>query len=435
MENSRQVARGAQVVWWVATTAIAAGLVLNVVNQQHANAGLTPPVGHDIVFSVWAAAYATVGALIAVRKPGNVVGWLLLAGGLVLAVSSLMFEYANWALAPRHAPGGTLALWIAQTPSTLFLILISLALLVFPDGRLPGPRWRPVVWLSGVGCACLLIGLGLLPGSMDSNIAVENPIGVGETRWALNALQVSGWIVTLVLFAAAGTATVVRLRRSSGATRQQMKWVSYAAAVLGVVWTQWTVMYLSQLYAGLVADIELVVTSAAIAGVPIAMGIAILRYRLYEIDVIIRKTLVYTVLVAALSVVYIGGVAVLSEVLRTVAGESGAMVVTLSTLGVAAAFQPLRRRIQHVVDHRFYRDRYDTTRIADQFNQRMREQIDLDALRGELLSAITTTLQPSSVTLWMPPAQSSGPSQGRSIQRSAPDTDQPQVTHAEWSAG
>lgn len=339
----------------------------------------------------------------------------------MLAESSLLFEYANWALGPGRAPGGTVALWIAETPSTLFLILVSLALLLFPDGRLPGRRWRPVAWLSGVGGACLLFGLGLFPGSMDAKVAVENPIGIEQARWALNALQVAGWMLTLVLFAAAGTATVVRLRRSSGATRQQMKWVSYAAAVLGVIWAQWTVIYLSQLYAGLVADIELVVTSAAMAGIPVAMGIAILRYRLFEIDVIIRKTLVYALLVAALSAVYVGGVAVLSEVLRAFTGESGAVVVTLSTLGVAAAFQPLRRRIQHAVDHRFYRDRYDTTRIVDQFNQRMREQIDLDALRGELLGAITTTLQPSTVTLWMPCSSDPRHSSGPPLQRSTPE--------------
>jgi hypothetical protein len=181
-----------------------------------------------------------------------------------------------------------------------------------------------------------------------------------------------------------------------------MKWVTYAAAMLGVLWAQWTVTYLWPVTNSAVVNLELVLMTSAMAGVPVAMGIAILRYRLYGIDVIIRKTLVYAILVAALSIVYVGGVFVLSAALRTVAGGTGPLVVTLSTLGVAASFQPLRRRIQHAVDHRFYRERYDTTRIIDRFNHRMRGYVDLDTLQTELVDVVTTTLQPRSVALWVP---------------------------------
>ncbi len=378
----------------------AAGLVLNLVNLG-SNAGLSAPLDHDIVFSLWAATYATVGAVVAIRRPGHVVGWLLLGAGFTFALASMCFEYANWALGPGAAPGGVLGLWVAETPSALPLVLIPLALLVFPDGRLLTARWRPLAWLSAVTAACLLAGLGLVPGRIDAAVPDTNPFGIAGAGTALDAVGVVGWALEIVLFAAAGAATVIRLRRSTGATHQQMKWVTYASAILGVVWAQWTVMYLAGVMGDALFAVELSVVAAAMAAVPVAMGIAILRYRLYGIDVIIRKTLVYAVLVAILSAVYAGGVIGLSEGLRSITGGTGAVAVTLSTLGVAAMFQPLRRRIQHGVDSRFYRDRYDSARVVGLFNQRMRDQIDLGALESELLAVVTTTLQPASAGLWI----------------------------------
>jgi hypothetical protein len=180
-----------------------------------------------------------------------------------------------------------------------------------------------------------------------------------------------------------------------------MKWVSYAAAILGVVWSQWTVLYLADVMGDVMFAVELSIVAATMAAVPLAMGVAILRYRLYGIDVIIRKTLVYAALIAILSAAYIGGVVLLSEALRSITGGTGAVAVTVSTLGVAAMFQPLRRRVQQGVDRRFYRDRYDSARIVSLFNQRMRDQIDLGALETELLAVVSTALQPASVGLWI----------------------------------
>ena len=197
-----------------------------------------------------------------------------------------------------------------------------------------------------------------------------NPIGIDSARSAVEAVQIVFWLLVLVLFGAAGAATVIRVRRSTGATHQQIKWVAYAAAILGVVWAQWTVLYITGVMGDVMFAVEVSIVAAAMAGVPVAMGIAILRYRLYGIDVIIRKTLVYAALIAILAAVYIGGVVVLSEALRSLVGGSGAVAVTVSTLGVAAMFQPLRRRVQHAVDRRFYRDRYDSTRIVGLFNHR-----------------------------------------------------------------
>jgi hypothetical protein len=397
MPGSRSAA---MITWCVAAAMVAAGLVLNAVNHG-ANAGLSPPLDHDIVFSLWAATYATAGAVVAIRRPGNVVGWLLLSAGFLFALGSVCFEYANWALGPGSSALGAEALWVAEAPPALPLILIPLALLVFPDGRLLSARWRALVWLSVLTAVCLVAGIGLAPGRLDANAPVRNPFGIDGAGTALTVVGVLGWALAIVLFAAAGAATVIRLRRTTGATHQQMKWVSYAAAVLGVVWAQWTLLYLADVMGDAMFAVELSILAAAMAGVPVAMGIAILRYRLYGIDVIIRKTLVYAAVIATLAAAYIGGVVLLSEALRSVTGGTGAVAVTLSTLGVAAMFQPLRRRIQHGVDRRFYRDRYDSARIVSLFNHRMRDEIDLGALETELLAVVTAALQPASVGLWL----------------------------------
>jgi hypothetical protein len=396
MPGSRSAA---MIMWCMAAAMIAAGLVLNVVNLD-SNAGISPPLDHDIVFSLWGAIYSTVGAVVAIRRTGHVVGWLLLVAGFIFALSSLSFEYANWALGPGSWSGGSWALWVAETPSALALVLIPLALLLFPDGRFVSARWRPLAGVSVLTAVCLL-AIGVTPGRLDPSAPGPNPLGIEGARTVVDAVGVVGWVLALVLFAAAGAATVIRLRRSTGATHQQMKWVCYAAAILGVVWAQWTVLYLVGAMGGALFAVELSIVAAAMAGVPVAMGIAILRYRLYGIDVIIRKTLVYAALIAILGAAYVGGVVVLSVALRSLTGGTGAVAVTVSTLGVAAMFQPLRRRVQHAVDRRFYRDRYDSARIVGLFNQHMRDQIDLRALETELVAVVSAALQPASVGLWI----------------------------------
>jgi hypothetical protein len=285
---------------------------------------------------------------------------------------------------------------------TAALSLIAVALLLFPDKRLPGPRWRPVAWLSLASIVFLNVGYGLAPGRIDQAAASDNPLGIGGAAIPLDGLLVLGWSLTVLGFAAAGIAAARGLRRSTGVARQQMKWVTYAAAIL--IWAQYVGTHPLPL-PSTVAGAELALAAAAMVGIPAAMGIAILRYRLFEIDLIIRKTLVYALLIAVLFVIYAGGVFVFSQALRRVAGGASALVVTLSTLAVAAAFQPLRRRIQHAVDHRFYRDKYDSTQIHNAFTTYMREQIDIDALATEMIVVVTDTLQPSHATLWVRPPE------------------------------
>jgi hypothetical protein len=405
MAGIPQRSRVAFAGWAVAVAVGTAAFALNAVNLG-GNAGITAPIGHDAAFTIWGLAYASVGGLIAARRPGNVVGWLLLAGGLAFAASSLAFEYSNHALAGRHGFGASFALWVAEAPSVIALVMIPLALLLFPDGRLPGRGWRPVAWLTAAAGACLFVGLGFAPGRMDSAVPVDNPFGVAGAGTPTLALQIAGWALTILGFAAAGRATVMRLRRSEAALRQQMKWMAYAAAVLGALWMQWTAMYLGPMNNRVVAGIEVIVLTAALAGVPVAMGIAILRYHLFDIDLIIRRTLVYALLVAALTGVYMTGVVGLSAALQAVAGGNGTLVVTLSTLAVAATFQPLRTRIQGAVDHRFYRQKYDAAATVDRFADHLRDQIDLGALNAELLAVVRTTVRPAHASVWIRPPDS-----------------------------
>jgi hypothetical protein len=392
---------GALGAWVVAVAATVAAFALNAANLS-GNAGLTAPLGHDAVMTILGLAYASVGSLVAARRPANVVGWLLLAGGLIFTVASLAFEYANHALA-KGGPGAELALWVADGPSVISLAMVPLALLLFPNGRLPDRRWRPVAWLTVAAAASLLLGVGLAPGRLDAAVAAENPFGIGGAARPTLVLSGAGWGLEVVAFAAAGRATVARLRASDGALHQQMKWVAYAAAVLGVVWMAWTAAYLGPINDHRVATVGIIVLTAAFAGVPVAMGIAILRHRLFDIDLIIRRTLVYALLVAALTAVYLTGVVGLSAALRAFAGGTGTVVVTVSTLAVAATFQPLRTRIQRAVDRRFYRAGYDAAATIDRFADRLRDQIDLGALNAELLTVVRTTVSPAHASIWIRP--------------------------------
>lgn len=392
-----------------ATAAIVvAALVLNVVNHGP-NAGLTAPLQNDIVFTFWGAAYAAAGALITLRKPSNRVGWLVLGAGAIFAWSSFAFEYANLALGPRHLAGGTAALWMLEAVSTVALAMIPLALLVFPDGHLPGRHWRPLAWLCGLGVGCLLAGYGLDPGRLDPASRAINPIAVGGDPNLFRALQLVGWLSVILTFAGAGYATVVRLRRADPATRQQVKWVAYAAVLLGAVWGQNTVATLWPVRNSLLVDLETAAATLAMAAVPAAMGIAIVRYHLFDIDVIIRRTLIYAGLTASLAGVYLCGVFGLGWLFQSFSGQSGALAVTLSTLAVAAVFQPLRHQIQRAVDHHFYRTRYDAAQTLEAFSGRLRQEIDLDALRSEVLGVVRDTVQPSQATLWLRPAEERRP--------------------------
>ena len=411
LRDRRRAAWVALAAWCGGLFLVASALGLAAANVG-SNAGLEHPVGHDSVFMVWAAAYSSVGALIAARRSGNAIGWILLAAGIVLAASSAGFEFANLSAGQDAAVGSRLALWVSENLSPTALALIAAAVLLFPDGKLPSDRWRAALVLPVGAIFCLTVGLGLFPGQIDPHDPIQNPVGVAGAADVLTAVQIAGWGCLALSFAAAALAIRVRFRRAQGATKQQLKWVAFAAAMLGITWAQWTFTYLLPARAGYVAGVELALVTIAIAGIPVAIGIAILRNNLYEIDVIIQKTLTYTALLVILAVVYLGGVSTLGWAFRTATAQSGPLAVTISTLAVAVAFQPLRRRLQLSIDHRFYRRHYDAVRTITAFTDQLRQEIDLDTLQHELLTTINHTLQPAHATLWLQTPAAPHPSTG-----------------------
>jgi hypothetical protein len=350
---------------------------------------------------IWAATNAAVGSVVAARRPENPIGWLLSASGLLVAVALLAGQYAIYTLVARPGvlPGGRAVLWLSGWPFDAGLLLVPLVLLLFPDGRLPSPRWRPVVRFAVAVYVIALVGRALAPGPInpDEFGPLDNPLGVEAAAGLAPVVQSVVTVLMLAVMLASAVAVLVRLRRARGIERQQLKWFAYAATLLAVAVS--VAVVLPSLGGNMVDTVTIV---AALAALPVAIGIAVLRYRLYEIDRLINRTLVYGLLTALLGAVYAAGVFVLGDLLDPAAGDSE-LAVAASTLAVAALFQPLRRRVQALVDRRFNRARYDAARTVERFSTRLRDQVDLDTLSAELVAVVDHTMQPERVSLWLRP--------------------------------
>ena len=338
------------------------------------------------------------GGFIAARRPDNRYGWLWLAVGLSFAVVAFAGAYSSVALAsgPDGVPGRAVAAWGLGLGFTAVVSLFPFVFLLFPDGRLPSPRWRLLAWAIIVGGLLLLIATALVPGTAVEG--VTNPFGVGGWLGGIFASAVDPGIGVLAFaIALSALSLLLRFRRARGVERQQLKWFAYAAALLGAFLISDT---LGLRTSGLV---DLLLETLTLAGVYIGIGIAVLRYRLYEIDRLVNRTLVYGTLTALLGLVYAAGVFGLGSLLNPTRGES-ALAVAASTLAVAALFQPARRRVQQVVDRRFNRRRYDAAKTIDAFAVRLREQVDLDTLSAELLTVVDQTMEPAKACLWLRPS-------------------------------
>ena len=340
--------------------------------------------------------FGLVGALVASRLPRNPIGWLFIVLALIEGVYELAFGYTHYALHadPGALPGAEWMAWVSNWTGPLSPVFIVAALLLFPDGHPPTPRWRWVLWLCVPQVALTLLQFGLAPGPLDEFPSLDNPAGLDGAPW-LADINTEPFISVLVIAAAA--ALVARFRRSQGVERQQVKWFAFAAGLMAAF------LIVGGLAQSLVGDERSddsiaagFVFAAFISGVPISAGIAILRHRLYDIDVVINRTLVYGALTATLGATYLGLVLLLGLAL----GESN-LAIAASTLAVAALFRPARTRIQAVVDHRFYRRRYDAARTLESFSGRLREELDLDALGGDLRGVVRETMQPAHVSLWL----------------------------------
>jgi hypothetical protein len=344
--------------------------------------------------------YATVGALVAARRPGNAVGWLLLAVALAMALGTFCEVYG---LTPTY-PGRLAAAWFAGWAWYLWLCLAGVFLaLVFPTGRLLSRRWRPAAWLGAVGLAGCIVGAAFKPGELAVSGPVDNPLGAPGTAGDMfGIVENVGFACVALSLVLAGLSIVLRFRWARGTERQQLKWFSVAGLVMvaGIVVSTMSLPF-ERGWGEVLGSVGWsMFLLAFIVGIPVATGIAILQHRLYDIDVVINRTLVYGSLTAILAATYLASVLVLRLVLGPVIGESD-LAVAGSTLAVAALVRPLRSRIQTTVDRRFYRARYDASRTLEAFTRRLRDQIDLEALGTDLRTVVRDTVQPAHVSLWL----------------------------------
>jgi MFS family permease len=344
-----------------------------------------------IAYTVFVIAFATVGALVASRRPRNPIGWLLLAAGLSYTVGGVTVSTSEHG---EPGAGDTLAAWVG---AWIWMAGIgpvaTFGLLLFPDGHLPSRRWRPVAWLAGGGLAALLIGLATAPGRFE-DLEVENPVGLDGLPWLPDLLTAVGGAALILALVGSLAALRARYRAGRPDERQQLKWLLYAGALVltGVLVS----LPIESLAGETGVNLSNAITSVTVAALPVAMGIAILRHRLYDIDLVIRRTLVYGVLTATLAATYLA----LVLLIGLAVGRSG-FAVAVSTLAVAALFRPALARIQGVVDRRFYRRRYDAARTLEAFGGRLREELDLEALGTDLRDVVRDTVQPAHVTLWL----------------------------------
>jgi hypothetical protein len=356
------------------------------------------PYNGSVTLPVLALAFSVVGAIIASRQPRNAIGWIFCSIGLVVSLSSLTGDYAEYWLARGSAPGNlaeTAAWFSSWSWSLLVYVPTSFLLLLFPDGRLPSPRWRPVAWCAALGLIGFLAGYVLTPGPLEDFPQIVNPYGVDSP--ILDAVAVAGAILASASMVASAVSLIVRMRRAGRTERQQIKWLAYGGAlVVGAV-------FVGGVIAVWIGEVGITVISLGLLGVPISTGVAIARYSLYDIDLLINRTLVYASLTATLALVYVGSVVSLQAALRSLTGQESTLAVVASTLAIAALFNPLRRRVQAFVDRRFYRRKYDAARTLDAFSIRLRDETQLDILSDDLVGVVTRTVQPAYVSLWLRP--------------------------------
>ena len=357
----------------------------------------TPIYYYWLETSMVAAGYSTVGAVVASRLPQSPIGWLFCAIGLCFGLSHFSAEYAAYdLLAPsRSLPAGEVFAWLTSWVWVGGLGLIVFLDLLFPNGSLPSARWRWFAWFTAIVLLPAAILAALSPGLILSS-TLQNPLGVEGLPNTSKAIE--AFMYALVVVGA--SSMLARLRYAGRIERQQIKWFAYATAVaisgvilkntvypaVGVKWVWW---------------VGLVLTTVGVVSSPVAMGIAIFRYRLYQIDLIINRTLVYGSLTAVLACVYLGGVVFLQYAFRALSGEGSQLAVVASTLIIAALFIPLRRRIQSFIDRRFYRRKYDARKTLEAFSAQLRNETDLDALSDDLVGVVRETMQPAHVSLWL----------------------------------
>src|SRR5918998_6564311 len=400
--SSRKAARLPWYMCAVSLVLTVLGLLFLITSQSHTGA---PVYDYWLVNTVIAIGFSTVGAVLPPPPHRhNPVGWLFCTIGLVGGVRLFVAEYAIVTLLaepgslPSTLPGGETLAWISSWVWVLHLGLFVFLALLFPDGRPPSSRWRLSVWVIGVVVVAGTVSVALSPETARAFDLINHPLGTEVATDVINPVQTIVYALGLI----AAASLLVRLRGSNGVEHQQVKWFTYAVAVLatsatlayvvsesmGIVWLDWA---------------SSVLVIASVVGLPVAVGIAILRYHLYNIDLIINRTLVYGSLTAVLAGLYFGSIVVLQSLFRALTGGGSQLVVVASTLAIAALFTPSRRRIQGLIDRSFYRGKYDAVKTLEAFSAKLREETDLDALSEDLVGVVKETMQPTHASLWLRP--------------------------------
>jgi hypothetical protein len=387
-------ARAAGAGWVAVVACLAAALALALAG----GGPLAPPLTVGPVAMV----YATTGAVLGLRlRRGHPIGGIYLAVSVVISISLLGEEYARTAFrSPGDHPAATVVAVIANLLQGPIMIgLLVGMLLIFPEGHLPSRQWRHAARAAAAATAGALVAGVVVPGTLPT-APIQNPLAVhGIVARVASVTQALSYLALVGLFVLAASSIVARFRHATGVRRQQLKWLVAAAGFMAFTWICAIPLWI--ISAGWSDVVWTALFVVGVSTIPIATGFAILRYRLYDIDVIIRRTVAYALLVVVLAAVYLVGVAGLGAVLRSVTGASGALAVTLTTLAVAAAFQPVRARTQRTVDRRFARDRYDAEQALAGLTARLRDGVELEAIRSDVLALVDSTVRPRSASLWL----------------------------------
>jgi hypothetical protein len=346
------------------------------------------------VFNLGFLVYAAAGALIVVRQPGNAVGWLFCVIGVMFSSGELLSDYQT---DTASLPGATAFAVVNTATAASNLAIVALVLMLFPDGHFLSRGWRRAgLAVIGANVAWSVV-LALEPGPLSVNHRIENPLGIEAAGGLLHALADAGAVVFAATIVVAIASVVARYRAARGIERQQLKWLALAAAVsLVVLIPLFALGGVVNFDSGIGQAVAGTLLGLIVAAPPLAAGVAILRYRLYDVDVVINRALVYGALTAGLAATYLG----LVLLVGLAVGRSG-FAVAVSTLAVAALFRPARARVQRAVDRRFYRRRYDAAQALAGFGARLRDQVELDTLSRDLRSVVDECLQPAHVSLWL----------------------------------
>jgi hypothetical protein len=347
----------------------------------------------SVIGALMALLMTMVGVLIIRSRPRNAVGWSVLAIGFGLGLSELTLAYALIGVSgiANDLPGFKWVAWISQFCWTLIYLGLMLLLFIYPTGQFLSPRWR---WVAYFGVTAIAVGT-LLVGAMDpyeiGNVRVPNPVG-GFPQGQILPFVNTIFVLFFFTLGAGLISLVLRYMRAQVIERKQIKWLMYTAAVFLVA--------LASSFLTRGDAFQILVNLAALA-IPIAIGIAILRYRLLDIDIIIRRTLIYSILTAILALFYLGSVVVLQQILQPLIGQNSDFAIIISTLAIAALFNPLRHRVQNAIDSRFFRRKYNAQKVIERFATTVRDEVELEKLTGELLNVVNETMQPTSVSLWL----------------------------------